>query len=284
MGGFDIFSSKGTETVWESPINLGHPVNSARDDLYFFARQDKPLLEQAYISSDRGSNCCLELFALNKAPKNKKLNGTILDCRNNEPLAGAEVILKNEKGDSLVTTTGPDGNYEFDLVKIANATQLFTRKSLYKESAENVAIASKDETGWLTDILMSKPVCMEKKLVIKVENVVTVYFDFDQSVLKERGIGHLDSIYSVLLADRVATIQISGYTDGLGSEEYNKKLSDRRAKACADYLTGKGIDAARISFESFGACCPIEMELLNGRDNPDGRSKNRRALINISKE
>ena len=94
----------------------------------------------------------------------------------------------------------------------------------------------------------------------------------------------MDSIYSVLSADSTATIQISGYTDGRGSEEYNKKLSDRRAKACADYLIGKGIDAARISFESFGACCPIEMELLNGRDNPDGRSKNRRALINISKE
>ncbi len=284
MGGFDIFTSKGKEIEWETPVNLGHPVNSARDDLYFFTRQDKPLLEQAWVSSDRGSNCCLELFVVNKSPKNKRLNGTILDCRNNEPLAGAEVILKNEKGDSLVATTGTDGNYEFDLVRIANAKELFVRKSLYKESADNIAIASKDETGWLTDILMSKPICLEKKLVIKVENVVTVYFDFDKSMLKDRGIEQLDSIYAVLSNDSVATIQISGYTDGLGSEEYNKKLSDKRAKACADYLIGKGIDAARISFESFGACCPIEMELLNGRDNPDGRSKNRRALINISKE
>ncbi|RZK78937.1 MAG: flagellar motor protein MotB, partial [Pedobacter sp.] len=64
---------------------------------------------------------------------------------------------------------------------------------------------------------------------------------------------------------------------------YNKKLSDKRAKSCADYLIEKGIDAARISFESFGSCCPVEMELINGRDNPDGRSSNRRALININK-
>ncbi|HWJ29107.1 MAG TPA: OmpA family protein, partial [Flavisolibacter sp.] len=80
------------------------------------------------------------------------------------------------------------------------------------------------------------------------------------------------------------TIQISGYTDGKGTVGYNKKLSDRRAKACADYLIQKGLAPARITFESFGGCCRVEMELINGRDNAEGRSKNRRALINISKE
>ena len=56
-----------------------------------------------------------------------------------------------------------------------------------------------------------------------------------------------------------------------------------RAKSYADYLIKSGIDPARISFESFGACCPVEMELINGRDNEEGRGKNRRALINITK-
>jgi len=49
-------------------------------------------------------------------------------------------------------------------------------------------------------------------------------------------------------------------------------------------LVKKGIDSSRVSFESFGACCPVEMEKINGRDNPDGRSLNRRALINIKKD
>ncbi len=78
-----------------------------------------------------------------------------------------------------------------------------------------------------------------------------------------------------------ATLQISGYTDGLGTVEYNKVLSDRRARACYQYLVDKGIDSSRITFESFGACCPLEMELINGRDNAEGRAKNRRALINV---
>ena len=139
-------------------------------------------------------------------------------------------------------------------------------------------------TGWLTDTLFNTVLCVEKKLVIKVENVVSVYFDFDKSDLKDRGIAQLDSIYNVLVENPKATIQISGYTDGRGTVEYNKVLSDKRAKTCADYLIQKGIDSSRVTFESFGACCPVEMELLNGRDNAEGRSKNRRALININKE
>jgi outer membrane protein OmpA-like peptidoglycan-associated protein len=125
---------------------------------------------------------------------------------------------------------------------------------------------------------------IEKKFVLRPENVVTVFFDFDRHNLKPEALRKLDSVYHVLLDLPAATLQISGYTDGKGSNEYNKKLSDRRARACAQYFIQKGIAASRITFESFGACCPLEMELINGRDNPDGRSKNRRALINITKE
>jgi hypothetical protein len=57
-----------------------------------------------------------------------------------------------------------------------------------------------------------------------------------------------------------------------------------QSNLCADHLRKKGLEASRISFVSFGECCPVEMELIDGRDNPDGRSKNRRALINIARE
>jgi outer membrane protein OmpA-like peptidoglycan-associated protein len=125
---------------------------------------------------------------------------------------------------------------------------------------------------------------INKKFTFIAENVVTVYFDFDMSNLKREAVNKLDSVYNVLVQFPSTTLQISAYTDGKGTDEYNKKLSDRRARSCADYFIGKGIQAKRITFESFGACCPLELELINGRDNPDGRSRNRRALINISKE
>ena len=284
MGGYDLFTSKGWETQWQTPENMGYPVNSSRDDIYFFAPANTTLLDKAIFSSDRGSECCLAAYTVSKTPKKKMSTGVILDCKDNQPVAGAEVIMKDASGKIFKTQTGEDGKYKFELTGDVKQSQLSVSKGKYSDTTADITVEGINETVWHTDILNNAAVCIEKKLVIKAENVVTVYFDFDRSLLKERGIAQLDSIYNVLMEDTVATIQISGYTDGLGSAVYNQKLSDKRAKACADYLIKKGIESSRISFESFGACCPVEMELINGRDNPDGRGINRRALINISKD
>ena len=283
MGGYDLYSAKGVTTQWSGIENMGHPVNSSRDDLYFFNSQKTPLLQNAFFSSDRGSDCCLEAYTISKTDKKQFLSGVIRDCRNNEPLAGATVMVADNAGKPLQLKTAVDGSYQVEIKNEKNNYKLTINKDLFKEKISDISVIKKDDSNWQNEIYYNADICLEKRLVIKPETVVTIYFDFDQSKLKDRGIAQLDSIYNVLIQDSSATLQISGYTDGRGSVEYNKKLSDRRAKACADYLIQKDINAARISFESFGACCPIEMELINGRDNPDGRSMNRRALINISK-
>ena len=284
MGGYDLFVSKGEQIKWTVPENMGYPVNSSRDDLYFFTTEKEALLSNTIITSDRGSDCCLETYTISKAPKKKMVTGIIRDCRNEEPVADAEVIVKDSKGKNYRMTTGADGTYKFELVGDVNQQQVFVSKGLYKDTTAGITVTKTDDSDWLTDVLVNTDICMDKKLVIKPETVVTLYFEFDKSELKGRSTEQLDSIYTVLIESPTATIQISGFTDGRGTVEYNKILSDKRAKSCADYLIQKGIDSTRISFESFGACCPVEMELINGRDNADGRSKNRRALINITKD
>ena len=284
MGGYDLFMAKGKEKQWKMPENMGHPVNSSRDDLYFFAPADGPLLQNAIVSSDRGSGCCLEAYAISKTEKKKIFTGAVVDCRTNSPVEGASIEMKVTNGKILQATTKADGTYQFDISGEANMENISISKELYNGVNNKISISNNDESNWQMDVLTNNTICLDKKLVITPETVVSVYFDFDRSTLKNRGIQQLDSIYSILIEDPLATLQISGYTDGRGSEAYNKILSDKRAKACADYLVSKGVDTGRITFESFGACCPVEMELINGRDNPDGRSMNRRALINITKD
>ncbi len=297
MGGYDLFAAKGdgSEMTWKKAENLGNPVNSSRDDIYFFAPEKTALLENAIFSSDRGEGCCLESYRVSKAPKNKRLTGLINDCKDNTPAADAEVVLKDVSGKTWTTKTDADGNFVFEIgSEVYRELSLTINKDQYLESASLVKPEKVDETDLLTDNLINVAICIEKKpeekpvepepLVIKAEDVVTVFFEFDRSLLKNDAAVKLDSIYNVLIENPSATIQISGYTDGLGSADYNAKLSDKRARACADYLIKKGIEASRVTFVSFGACCPIEMELINGRDNPDGRSKNRRALINVKKD
>jgi OOP family OmpA-OmpF porin len=293
MGGYDLFETKGSEQSWKSPENMGHPINSSRDDIYFFAPEQKPLLSSAILSSDRGGGCCLESYTVVKTAKNKRFTGVVRDCQDNRPVAGAEIVFKDATEKKWRLTTDDEGKYVFEPGSATYKDLTLTiSKNLYTAKASVFKIENTDESDLLIDQLINADICIEKQpeekpeepLVIKAEDVVTVYFDFDRSILKEAVINKLDSIYTIMTENAIVTVQISGYTDGLGSEEYNKKLSDRRARACADYLIKKGIDKNRIRFVSFGACCPVEMELINGRDNPDGRSLNRRALINVKKD
>jgi len=289
MGGFDLFTAKMIESTFGKPENMGHPVNSSRDDIYFFADEKNELLKNAIIGSDRGSECCLETYTIVKAPKKKMITGIVRDCKTNEPVADALVTISDLAIKDRQIKTDAAGKFLFEVNADINQQKFSIVKDTYTDKTENANVESINDSDYLIDIYNNASICIEKivieekPLVIKVENVVTLYFDFDKSILKDRERQVLDSIYNVMMEAGTTTIQISGYTDGLGTEKYNNKLSDRRAKACADYLIKKGIDKARISFVSFGKCCPVEMELLNGRDNPDGRVKNRRALINISK-
>lgn len=283
MGGYDLYEAHGSiADGWQVAENIGYPLNSSRDDRYFIAQENKSLLADVLFSSDRGSSCCLETYMLNKAPKQKTVTGIVRNKRSMLPIAGAELSWTEPDGTTKKVITGSDGIYHFELEGIPEKQLTITRPT-YKELSTGITIAGTDESDLLVNALTATDIYLEKKLVLKPENVVTVYFDFDKYNLKTDEQGKMDSVYNILAEDLTAIIQISGYTDGLGTEEYNKILSDRRASTCAMFLIEKGIDSTRISFESFGACCPVEMELINGRDNAEGRSKNRRALINISR-
>jgi len=280
MGGYDLFSAKINGTDWGNPTNMGFPVNSSRDDIYFFAFEKAGLLNNAIFSSDRGSECCLESYIVSKDPKKKTLTGIVRDLTDNLPVANAVVILKDGTGKTWKEVTGTNGSYTFNLMN-EGPYSLNITKEYYKEKNTTANIQSTDESDWATDKLKNNDEFIEKRVILRPETVVTVYFDFDKYNLKKEAVEKLDSVYNVLVETEGATLQISGYTDGLGTVEYNKLLSDRRARACYQYLVDKGIDSSRITFESFGACCPLEMELINGRDNAEGRAKNRRALINV---
>lgn len=283
MGGFDLYKADGNIVKgWQSAENIGYPLNSSRDDRYFFAAENKTLFAEVIFSSDRGSSCCMDSYILNKDPKQQFISGVVRNKRSKLPLAGVELTWKEEDGAVRKVTTDETGTYSFKLDG-SPEKMMTAKRDAYKELTTLSTIIEKDEADLLINKITTADIFLEKKLVLKPENVVTVYFDFDKFNLKTDAIAKMDSIYNMLADDTTAIIQISGYTDGLGTVEYNKILSDRRAIACAKYLVEKGLDSNRISFESFGACCPVEMEIINGLDNAEGRSKNRRALINISR-
>jgi OmpA-OmpF porin, OOP family len=282
MGGYDLYQTTGSETSWEAAKNMGYPVNSSRDDIYFFSNGKDDILENAWISSDRGSECCLGLYNITKTAKKKIFVGAVRDCASNEPVADAEVIMVDADGNTMHATTNAEGKYSFNLNSKARQVQTSIVKESYTEKTIPVKIES-TVSAWLDETINNADVCVEKQQQVYAENVVSIYFDFDRSKLTDGGKLQLDSIYNVMISDTTVSLQIFGYADGRGSEIYNKALSDKRAKACAEFLMEKGIPASRMTFEAFGSCCPVEMEKINGRDNQDARAMNRRALINVTR-
>ena len=71
-----------------------------------------------------------------------------------------------------------------------------------------------------------------------------------------------------------ATAKIEGYTDSVGTDAYNLKLSDRRAKSVFDYLTSRGVDPARLKSKGFGEADPIA-----SNETDEGRQQNRRVML-----
>ena len=119
------------------------------------------------------------------------------------------------------------------------------------------------------------PVDLFEALNDEINNVPTIYFDFDKSDLRSVHKKELERVS--LMLQRLVNLQlnITGHTDQRGNEEYNLKLSERRAKTVIDYLTNKGIDEKRLKSEWLGKTSPIhdcetkdcteEMHQLNRR-------------------
>ncbi|GAB4510007.1 MAG: OmpA family protein [Sulfuricaulis sp.] len=102
-------------------------------------------------------------------------------------------------------------------------------------------------------------------------------FDFDRAELRHEDRQRLDEVISQMgNIPEDATIQITGYTDSIGSEEYNLALSMRRAQAAQEYLVDKGIDRRRIVIAGMGTSNPVASNAT-----AEGRAMNRRAEIEI---
>ncbi len=109
-----------------------------------------------------------------------------------------------------------------------------------------------------------------------------VLFDFDADQLKPEAEPSLQAVLAVLNNSDVARVEIIGHTDAKGTEAYNQDLSLRRAHAVETWLTHNGVDGTLIQTEGRGESQPVAPNrLLDGRDNPEGRARNRRVEIRV---
>ncbi len=108
--------------------------------------------------------------------------------------------------------------------------------------------------------------------------IPNILFDFDKATLKPEGKAELDKLAGKLMGSKEYEIEIAGYTDNIGTEQYNLKLSEKRAQAVVKYLLTKGVNNAYVSSEYYGESNPAVKN--NSRKN---RQLNRRVEFEVAK-
>ena len=104
-------------------------------------------------------------------------------------------------------------------------------------------------------------------------------FDFDSSTLRTASRTDLTNLANTLTDMSDTELMIAGHTDSVGSDDYNMKLSERRAQAAASYLMSRGVSGSRINVKGLG-----ESEPVASNDTAAGRQQNRRVELIVSGE
>jgi len=111
-------------------------------------------------------------------------------------------------------------------------------------------------------------------------DTLVIYFEFDEDGLTNRMKRQLNIMATVLRFDREKKIVLTGHADALGSDDYNKELSEKRAMAVKAYLNEQGVQAEQINIIAAGEANPRRPNVrADGTDDPTARRVNRRTEI-----
>ncbi len=275
LGGFDFYEAKGDFVDWEEPVNLGYPFNSAKDDMYF-ASLDVDA-RSGYISSDRESVCCLEVFKVSREYFN--LDGEVIDCKTKKPIANVTVTVKGPEIEEQVVQTDVAGRYSLRLESNRGLEINVSRDNYF---SKNIAYSYKDLVK--SDTLFSPSICLEPMIINKPIVLENILYEFDSYELTDSSKIILDTLYKVMVDNPTIEIELGAHTDNIGTAAYNLDLSDKRAKSCVDYLISKGVEVSRMTWRGYGFVKPVAPNKLpNGKDNPEGRALNRRTEFKVTK-
>lgn len=307
MGGYDIFKSVYDETtkVWSTPENLGYPVNTPDDDVFFVVSAsgkhgyyasisnngygEKDIYMVTFLGPEKPMVMNNEdnLLASQTAPVKETviapvmqikeaqltiLKGVITDAMTKKPLEATIELIDNTKNMVVATFTSNSstGKYLVSLPAGRNYG-IAVKKEGYLFHSENFDIPATAAFQEVTKDVELKNVAVGSKIILK-----NIFFDFDKATLRPESTNELERLTKLLQDVPTLKIEIGGHTDSKGADDYNKKLSDNRAKAVVTYLIGKGIAADRLTSVGYGEEQPIATN-----DNDEGRQMNRRTEFKI---
>ena len=277
MGKKDLFvARKKADGTWSEPENLGYPINTHRNESGLIVNTKG---NQAYFASDRFKGIGkldIYTFSLPKPLQPQKttyLKGLVYDAETKEKLK-ANFKLTRLSDDSTIADSYSDKKTGAFLTSIPGNIKLALTisKKGYLFYSDNFNI---EKNSTRTEPYKKKfplqPVKAGKTSILN-----NVFFAFDEHNLKSESKTELQRLISFLENNPEIKIEIQGHTDKQGSKEYNKKLSQKRAKVVYEYIINHSINKSRLQYKGYGFKKPIA-----SNETEEGRAKNRRTQFKI---
>jgi len=275
-GNYDIFISRRLDeswTNWSEPKNMGPNINTAGGDAYFTI----PVIgEYSYLVSSGNSFGSADIFRVKVAEEARPIpvaliSGKVVDKNTDDGLGAVITYFDLETNEEIGTARSDpnDGSYQIALP----SGHIYSYSAMtdgYYGISENIDLRDMDQYSNIRKDLVMAP--LEAGGIIRLNNI---FFEFDKSELLPASVIELDNLVRTMNANPKMTIIIKGHTDFVGSDAYNQKLSEERAKAVFVYLQGKGL-GHRASSIGYGETKPVATN-----DTDEGRAQNRRVEFEI---
>ena len=305
MGGYDIFfSEKLPDGLWSAPENIGYPINTPDDDLFYYPSAQtksayystvlekgiggKDIYRVVFLGAEKEiifpaaamlvsglmlppENVFITLPAKFAVDTSLLMKGTITDSETGHPVFAKMDIIDAEISRIVATTTSDStGSYFIRIPKPKRyGVEIVARN--YMLNLDIVDLAQETYHREVIRDFRLDPIEIGARMILK-----NIFFEFGKSTLKSESYIQLDNVVLLMKSTPGLRIEISGHTDNVGSAKANQKLSEDRSRAVVDYLVSRGVELARLEYIGYGFSQPVA-----SNSTADGRSQNRRVEFKI---
>jgi outer membrane protein OmpA-like peptidoglycan-associated protein len=308
MGGFDIYRTIFDDATleWSEPENMGYPINTPDNDIYFVSTRDG---KRGYYSSVREDGQGYDDIYMITIPEEQVAQ------KDPDPVDPIEPV--DEPVDTVETVV-PQQPTKFPLRYVVTAVDAQTKEPVdarirLQGLRDNIIVPSTNKSAGVVEFTVKEESAKDYRLSIESEGYMfvnqnvrldgvseqekeltrtvelrkletgmvsilrNIYFDFDKATFQQESYNELNKLERMMQQNPTMRVEIAGHTDNIGTAAYNLTLSKRRAEAVKDFLTKKGIDARRITAVGFGKSRP----LASNDDEEEGRELNRRVEFKV---
>jgi peptidoglycan-associated lipoprotein len=252
MGGLDIYMArKKGDGQWGEVENMKAPINSSANDfaLIFDGNNNR-----GYFTSGReGGRGKDDIWEFSEPPVIFILKGEVRDIETGEPITAATVELIGTDGTSAEVETRSDGTFEFAdkgngeyYLNPNTSYNITVSKNDYLNARGKETTVGHEESKIFAHLYELQPITEEP---IKLPDIL---YEFNKTTLTDQARDSLEVLYKTLVDNPTIVIELLANTDSRGSDPYNLKLSQGRAKSAVDYLVSRGIARERMVPKGMG--------------------------------